>query len=375
MTTQNSNLVLHNWRCFSESSFYLPEESFCIIDSNGSGKTSLLSAIFSLITKKPWPQTRLIDHLKVNCQYFGISSKNYNWSLTGQISSSSRLITKHIKPRGEIFFLGRNFNLSDQLPIILTYQPTDNYWFSLSRNQKLSNIDGLISQIYQKDYEQNLKLLSKNLESKHKLIKHCLETGAVADEILVSTLSENIFKLSVKIWEVRRVFFQIINEFLEQFSCWIACPVKNWKLNWEITDGFGVRTKVSYLNQSMIQNLKPDFDLIWHKELTSGKILYGASRDDFKIISNHIPVENILSRGETRLLVLFIKTIMAKRVIENPVREIWWFLDDLFNELDAKREKIIQKELLEKCDFSIQTGTRPASHSFKVFTLSQLTKG
>ena len=119
---------LNYWRCFEQKSFYLPDHSFLLCDENGSGKTSLLSAYYSLLTGKPWPSTKWKDNLMQGRDYFGVSISE-DWNITGKIAPSGRLITQSVF-------------LSDVIrPKIITYLPVDNYFLTLPRVQKLSVVD------------------------------------------------------------------------------------------------------------------------------------------------------------------------------------------------------------------------------------------
>jgi len=119
----------------------------------------------------------------------------------------------------------------------------------------------------------------------------------------------------------------------------------------------------------------PNLSKLWKRESLSGKVLYGAQRDDFFISSNHLKAEEVLSRGEMRTLVLFIK-YQATKMIKQKFKEakVWWFLDDIFNELDQEREKKIFQEILQKIDLFYATSTKKPFFDGNVKKIEELKK-
>ena len=364
------NLTLHNWRIFEHQDFVLPDNSFAIIDQNGSGKTSILAALYTVLTKKSWPGTKFMSNLKLESEYFGISTEFANWSFSGQIGPSGRLLTKYNRPEGEIIFLGETMVYGKNWPKVLTYLPTDNYWLALPRSQKLSVLDNLLGQIFDKKYQASLTLLQKNVESLNKLIRYENETNIKSDFILIETLQNNILENSKIIWQFRQKFLKFLEDNLAEFTTWINTPLKNWKVIWQIAlDSH----KVNFNLNSNLE-LKPvEHDYLWNLQLKTGKVLIGAQRDDFWIQSNHLLATEILSRGEMRLLVLFIKSLATKNQLIDDGLPIWWLLDDIFNELDDQREQILYSQILANSNKIIATSTKNSLVNLDKYSIDSLT--
>ena len=359
-------LKLHNWKCFQTQSFEIPKTNFLILDDNGNGKTSILSAIYSLLTGKPFPGTKFNQYLNFNQEYFGVSTDRLDWFLTGKVSPSGRVVAKHQIPP-EYDFLG--FGDGKKL-IVLTYQPTDNYWLLQARSAKLALFDQIITNS-NLDYEKQLSELNKLTKSKLELIKHSNNSGAT-DWVMVETLSQKILDLSVIVWKTRLKFASEFESQIKVFMEWINLSVKDWQLELEMTNGFGKKIWIknnfdwNKVEQELgLQNL--DFRQLWQKESMIEKVLFGANRDDFAITANYQRLENILSRGEMRLFVMFCKKINT----ENS--NIIWLMDDIFNELDQKREEIILKEITSNAVWTVSTGTKFALDSLPTYSVDDLT--
>jgi recombinational DNA repair ATPase RecF len=381
-------IKLNNWRIYQNAVFSLPQDSFVICDENGSGKTSLISALYSLFTNKPWPATKFSSNLRFTKEYFGVSSENKEWFFSGKISATGRLSTRYSTPKD---FKG---------PYILTYQPQDNYWLSSSRTIKLSTLDELLSQLYGEKYYYLIKELSKNVKSKQNILKHHKETLQIPEEALIKPINLRIFGLSKRIWTYRKVFLQRLEERLPIYSSWINSPLKDWFVDYQVVNFQGQRINFQQAAQTMDLNSKLEGDNqqlskgednfedeevlterlaeIWQKEIIVGKVLFGAQRDDFYLKSNNLLAENILSKGETRLLILFIKYV-ALLLLKDPQinrdeREVWWFLDDVYNEFDEKREKEIFQSILADVSYYISTATHKPAFADSIFSLKDLTK-
>lgn len=342
-------ITLYNYRCFDQINLQLPSSNFIILDDNGSGKTSVLSAFYSLHTAQPLPMTKFGQYLKIGKEYFGIGTEDLAWFLSGKISPSGRVTTKHSKPQ---------IPAPTLLKTILTYQPTDNYWLSQSRSAKLSILDNIISQT-SPDYDLLLKHLDKLTKAKLELIKKTNQTGQ-NDMIMVEYFGRNIELVSNKIWAVRHKFLLHIQTNLPTFSHFIKTNIANWQVVWQITDIYGKKQSYRDLYDNKIRvhttQQSDSFGILWQRELIAEKVLFGANRDDFEIVGNNLGgclnIEQILSRGEMRLFVLWIKKL-------NTIpSDTIWLLDDIFNELDDCREQILLDSIFENTHQIIATGTR-----------------
>ncbi len=341
-------LRLTFWRCFTKQSFALPMESQVIIDSNGSGKTSLISAVYSLFSGQPFPETKFKDSVHGQYDYFGISTQDKGWFIAGKTGVTGRLSTKVSVPT--------KFDLKTVKA--MTYLPTDNLWFFQSSRKKVSILDEMLIQIHGKGYKKELSLLSKLVSSKTRLIKSILNGEARNDAAIAHTLSQQIYVQSQKIWKVRQVFLLKLQQEIKEFSSWIHSPLKDWQIDWKISASDGYKQRINLNIIKLIDIKRIDWSDLWKKELIIGKVMFGAQRDDFSISSDYMEVQNVLSRGEMRSLILFIKNI-ARALLKDY--KVIWFLDDVFNELDEERESLLFEKILRHTDIYIATGTKKPS--------------
>ncbi len=372
-----TKISLNYWRCFEEQHFYLPNHSFLLCDKNGSGKTSLLSAYYSLLTGKPWPASKWKDNLMQGRDYFGVSIDD-NWNVTGKIAPSGRLVTSI------------NFPDNTILPKIITYLPADNYFLNLPRTQKIGVLDNSLTEIHGQQYSKLLEQLDRAVKGKTQLIKNFLSEGIVPDQIILDKLNQDLYEASLDIWVYRANFFAELFKHKSMFGNWINSSFKNWQIDLEITNfkGFKLSLKKmderfnwenwSSLNQYektlFLQKVigNTNFKSLWEAELRAGKVLFGANRDDFNWLCNYQNATQILSRGEMRLLALYWKEIVRRNLPEN--QSVIWLLDDLFNELDSTREFLFFNTVKRESDFFFATSTRPVNFELATYSTLQLTK-
>lgn len=386
-------IYLHNWRSFTEKKFKIPIEPLILRDLNGSGKTSLISGIYSLFTKEPWPETKWLHHLKSGTSFFGLSTQFTEWFLAGQ-KIGQRLVVKNSFPQSLNLSKTDNFqknnsnldkvdektqqNLSIQNYQVLTYLPIDNYWLNQGRSQKLKILDEILAQIYGEVYRQKIKNLQKLVFSKQQIIKlwQINENQKTTNFLLAQSFSKEIYKLSLEIWKFRAQFWQKLKEQILEFNTWIEQNFQSQSLEWLVSFFDGNKKKVQEIesfnsdyffefmfhkHKQNISNLDTDkiwFNL-WQKEVLAKKVLFGAHRDDFEIKFNNLPAQHFLSRGEMRLFIIFLKNL-GKQLIEinNTELKVIWLVDDLFNELDSKREQILLTKVLAQSFWCLATSTR-----------------
>ena len=335
-------ITLRNWRCFQNSCFSLPTNSFFVCDDNGTGKTSLISGIYSLYTKQAWQNYSFKDCLKSGENYFGISSDKF--FLNG--------------------IYGPRLSLKWQPPTdileIYTYTPFDNYWLDHSRGEKLKILDNLLSQVFGQEYQKALKNLGKTVVSKSSLLKRNLENHNPENLKILREFTKQIFEYSSILWSFRKQFWDTLKLKLPEFGTWINLELKNWQIDWLVTNS---TTKTLFRQGADI-----DLNKILQVEMLVGQVLFGAQRDDFSFVSNFCQIQKILSRGETRLFVLFVKFVAS----EITKKDSLWLLDDIFNELDPQKEQLLFDKILSKVTF-IATGTKPNSQ-IPTYSLENLKK-
>lgn len=363
------DIILHNWRCFSNAHISIPLKPFAIIDENGKGKTSILSAVYTLLTGVTWPRTKSLHNMKASQNYLGIIGSISGLSYAGRVNPSGRLVTK-----SEKIGLSDWKNMGyDVAPCILTYTPDENDWLKLARSEKIHILDSLMSVACGSQYTKHRKSLDNFLKHKNLMIRAYRQENKSFDEILLKTYNQGILDHSLHIWTMRHSFLTYLQSQLPEFSSWINSPLHKWSVNYTTSDNFGFRQSYDlnkYIETTSVSLIKTVFE----RELQAGSSLFGAHRDNLIISCEGRDVEDILSRGEMRLLILFIKKITYSFMCINSENspKLWWFLDDVCSDMDQIRETILYEKIIKDCEMYIITGTKKPSFEIAVFTIGEL---
>jgi recombinational DNA repair ATPase RecF len=463
-------LTLHNWRCFESAKFNLPSGNFLILDNNGIGKTSILTAYYSLLTGQPWPSTKFIHSIKLGQSWFGLSLEISSKKLLKNIQEESpcqgvaqsgggTLTTLSGKISGPRTTTKYETDSKDKFQV-LTYQPTDNYWLTNSRESRLTTLSEIISG-YNPEYTSKVSKLNQIVKSKTSLIKYILDNDYQnPTPELLEQYNFQILELSLDIWACRLEFLTFWQKKLPEFCELINCTITNWKIELQLTNSTTSKTLIrnletlnikiiketDMLENTVISNklentskkspcqrvaqsggsttLQQPFDfkiylqnqlnlnnISWaainNREIAAGRVLFGAQRDEFLIFADQIPLQNILSRGEMRLFVLWSKSLsskiyshceeqkttviqsVAKNLIPtnnktstkiesktkttNQTKNTIWLLDDVFNELDGERELSLINTILHGSYQIIATGTKATSNVLDCYSIERLT--
>lgn len=345
-------LELHNWRCFPQLHVDLPDHSFAIVDQNGTGKTTLLSALYTLHTGLCWPETNFHEHMRHGSQYIGIRHSN-DWFWSAKRNPSGRLSYK---------YQGNGEN-----PHILIYTPDDNRWLTLSRTSKLQVLDTLIM-AFDPSYTLHLRALNQVVRQKQRLLKKISLRKDPSDDTLAHVMTKHILKHSSMVWQIRSDFWFTIAEALPEFSQWIHSVFDDYRIQRYHTFWDGKRYPHHEL--PVISWSDKHFYNLWRREQIAEKVLFGAQRDDFQLFVESDGSKNaakVFSRGELRLLTMFIKYAYS----QYKSKIVWWFLDDAFNEFDSTREEFLARNMLNNCQKVIATGTHPIPdiHNFNIQAL------
>lgn len=340
----NLTLTLHNWKYYTNETAVISDGNLIIYGNNGSGKTSLLSAIYSIYMGQPWPGKRFADFLRLGSDYFGLSTENQGWYLAGKKGMNGRISTKFE-------------NGGDEKPQIFVYEPEFNGWLSGTRTAKLRSLDTILTQGYGKTYSQPLLELNMALKGKQNLISYLEENpGTQSDPIILEQLNQSILQNSHKLWELRNKFLQdFVQNGVSRLQSQIVSDLSGFQLRYEIANIQGKRTGTMDWLKDVDANM---MQRLWQRERAAGRVLFGAQRDDFCFEINSANVINYLSRGETRIMTLQLIIEAAKLHRGTQNKQVWLLADDIFNELDEQRERSICDNLETGFDRFIATAAK-----------------
>jgi DNA replication and repair protein RecF len=303
---------LKNFRCHDEFNLDCNRPITLIIGENGSGKTSVLEAIYLALRGKSFKgvdneivqrnkdfyraEIELIDTKKIIIRFDGVKK---NFEIDGK--KSLRLPKKN------------------RYPVVL-FEPDNIYLVSSSPSRRRDYFDELFKQINE-NYSVALSKYNKALKQRNDLLKQddisrddlfswniiCANYGAE----IIHRRVDNLNKINLKMTPI----YQNIANNKD------TCDIKYLGLNCDENE---------YL-QKLEQNFERDRYL--------GYTSFGIHRDDYEFTFNNKKADGSASRGENRSMILALKFIEAQILEQEIGKPPVVLLDDIFSELDEMRQK------------------------------------
>ncbi|MDL2327724.1 DNA replication and repair protein RecF [Ruminococcaceae bacterium OttesenSCG-928-A11] len=269
-----------------------------IIGKNGSGKTSLIEAIYISYQGKSWKSN-----------FIEILNKNSDW---WRVDYKDRIIKYNDSQKTFIINNKEQSRLSEKdKNAIILFEPQDLnllYRSPLSRRSWLDNFISGLEDNYRKTvnkYNRILKqrnILLKNQAPKEQLFVWDIQFATLASEIIKN----------------RKKYIKLINERIEEEYKKISSKKVNIILEYESK----INTEQEILNT---------INLNYQYEINCGHTSIGPHQHDIVFKVNHKDASKTLSRGENRSLILALKNLEYEL---NKFKDPLILLDDILSEFD-----------------------------------------
>jgi DNA replication and repair protein RecF len=316
-----TSLGLKNFRCFKSAKLDFSESINFFYGRNGSGKTSILEAIYLCSTGRSFKTQNIKQCIKKNTEYFNIFSTSSDSSILEikkNINSSIQLQINSTK--------SNSINLFRRMPST----QLDNKTFSLfseSPSYRRKIMDRALIAA-KKDYSGNFFRYNKVLSQRNNELRNShfpdLDTW---DQLLVQAAAD----ISME----RNNFFDLLtNEFnsmsklLDGADCYKI--VKD------------IRSEI-YSGWKEVQDFRSALFESRQRDLRTKTTNVGPHRSDIKFFFCDDDVKNRLSRGEQKLVAIVWCAAINKTITEHYNSSPILIIDDLGSELD----EVFYNELLK----------------------------
>ncbi|SHK03995.1 DNA replication/repair protein RecF [Tepidibacter formicigenes] len=323
------SLKLINFRNYDEAHLNFNKNINLLLGKNGQGKTNILEAIYSLSIGKSFRTNRdkdLIKFDKKNSYVGGLFVKEEDDNIIEVVirKDSKKGIKVNKISIEKISQLLGNLN-------VVVFSPEDLKLVKEGPKERRKFIDREISQIIPMYYNYILNY-NKILIQRNKLLK-----SNYINENLLDIYDERLCEYGSYIYFYRRDFIKKIG---------ILAQLIHKKLTDEIEE-----LKIKYINQIDVNfdNTCEDIRDKFLKILKSNRELdkqnrttkFGPHRDDINILINSLDVRLYGSQGQQRTASISLKLseieLIKEEIGEYPVL----LLDDIFSELDQKRQQLL----------------------------------
>ena len=301
---------------------------------NGSGKTNIIEAIYTLALTKSFRINNdkvMIKKGKIKAKIKGNVLKNGDENTFGvEISNDGKVVTINDEKQDKVSDYVSRIN-------VILFNPSDTRLIDEAPmiRRKMLNIE--ISQIY-KEYLVILTNYQRILKQRNFYLRGMYVNGSYTNTYL-DILTKKLIEYGSIICKYREKFVDNINKYIAS--------------NYEKIFGSGT-LKIRYV--STFKNKSED-DLIkrykdnYQKELSVGKTLEGIHHDDIVFVLDNNNLKEWGSEGQRKNAIISFK--LAEISVINEIKGYYpiLILDDLFSELD----KVKVTNLLGMLDRNVQT--------------------
>jgi DNA replication and repair protein RecF len=285
-----------------------------IYGANGSGKTSLLEAIYILGRGRSFKHRdlRLVINSQADELVVSAAVERSKSNTSHQLG-----IKRTAKGQFEARLDGRALQSAAQLVEELPLQLIDAHSFTLLEGgplQRRQFMDWGVFHVEQ-GYRTVWRRFQKALKQRNQLLRH----GRIDEDSLRAWTAEFI-PLCEQITEYRR-------QYLNELAVDVAVLAKTF-------DGLGELELEYYQGWSVERGLADVIEADRARDLATGTTNHGAQKADIKIKVDGVAAADRLSRGQTKLLVYTLKLAQATHYRKKMGQSCLFLLDDLPAELD-----------------------------------------
>ena len=334
--TKINQLKVKNIRSHADISVNFTNNNTVITGNNGSGKTSLLEAIYIAFRGSSFKGSDK-EILNNNSSWWRIDILTDDENITVKFDNTKNAKRKQFEIDEKIYY---RLPHNHKKPIIL-FEPDDLRLIHGSPSRRRQFLDRFISQL-DKNYSVVLSRYEKAIKQRNSLLQkeYITNDDLFAWNVMISDYGSKIVK-------TRNEYIKLLNETLNIVYKQISNEDIKVKLGYSHNEN-------DFTETNFIKQLNNNFERDKFLKNTS----VGPHRHDIIFEYNNGLASKIVSRGEARTLILALKMseleITKNITLENPLI----LLDDVFSELDYSRQLSLSDMALD-CQIIITSAHTP----------------
>ncbi|OPJ55460.1 DNA replication/repair protein RecF [Alkalithermobacter paradoxus] len=329
------NLRIINFRNYDEAYLKFNKHINLLLGRNGQGKTNILEAIYMLSIGKSFRTNKDGEIVKFGKEnsYIGGSYVKYSRNNTIEIGlrknnkKGIKINKVSIDKIGHI--LGK-FN-------VVVFSPEDLRLVKEGPSERRKFIDREISQIIPKYYN-HLYNYNKILGQRNKVLKN-----VNVDAALLDVFDDSLSNEGAWIYIYRRRFVDKIKMLSKQIHDKLTDGVENLDIKYISQIDIQRDDSHESIKSRFYEKLKNNIQSDIMNKVTK----IGPHRDDIQIIINDLDVKLYGSQGQQRTAAISLKLSQIELINEEVKEYPVVLLDDIFSELDEKRQKLLIDSLGE----------------------------
>lgn len=312
------SLHLHQFRSHQDAQFLFDSNVTAIIGPNGSGKTNILEAIYTLCMGKSFRDSD-DDMITYDQDWYRIE---------GVIDSVNRELRYQPSNKGKQLLIdgatkGR-FTYRQQLPVVL-FEPDDLLMIHGSPSARRKYLDDLLSRL-SLPYRQLLHRYERVLTQRNNLLKQRQSIMQLKDNLFAWDVS--LAELGSKMIAHRLELIEHINERASDIYSDVATKQQKLTLQYAYPHTQTTETQIVHaLSDHLDDDMRRGFTSV------------GPHRHDMGLELNTQSAKTTASRGEVRSIILSLKIIELTLIEQHTGVKPIYLLDDVFSELDMQRRQ------------------------------------
>jgi len=336
-----TKLQLENFRNYAKFSYDFPsdKELIVVVGPNGTGKTNFLEAIYLLSLGKSFRSLVHDDLVNWENEYLRCTAKA---SIDDEDCSLEVFYSMLPTRRKNFKKNGVNLKNSEYLGNLLTvlFHPEDLNMLYLNPSLRRRYMDIVLSQT-DRNYLLSLSKYKKTLKQRNALLAQIREAhfNNLNEAALLEDLAawnEEIVKYGTPIIEKRLEFTAFLNKNIEEIYSSIS--------------GEKERISIEYVSKISNPSALPGiyFEILSARQrhdIFKAETSIGPHREDLAFYLNGKNICASASRGEFRTLLLALKLAEIDFIKEKTGKNPILLLDDVFSELDRKRQLHLLKSI------------------------------
>lgn len=330
-----AKLITQNFRNLENQSINFHPDLNFIIGDNGSGKSSLLEALFFLGHGKSF-RTSKVDSLACHeTKSFVVSVRDSNERQLGLSRDISAGLT-NIKIDGQRY--NRLSVLAKNIAIQIITPESFKLFFGGPKERRRFIDLGMFH--VKHDFSTLWKNFNRVLKQRNACIRIDNRTDSVNDNSMLAYWTEQFCELSVEVSALRAIY---VSEIISELNCWLSILLPN--LNERVTVQYMQGWPQKHCLIDVLNSNK-------ERETSFGYSLYGAHKFDVKFLLDKKSIETQLSRGQQKLFLLALTFAQASFIARVKLVKPILLIDDVGAELDINSRTSLSKAI-DKLDCQV----------------------
>jgi len=313
-----AKLITQNFRNLDGAAIdFHPKLNFFIGD-NGSGKSSLLEALFFLGHGKSFRTSKIDSLACYETNNFVVSVKDSNDSQLGLSRDITSALT-NIKIDGQRY--NRLSVLAKNIAIQIVTPESFKLFFGGPKERRRFIDLGMFH--VKHDFSNQWKNFNRVLKQRNACIRLGEGNRSTCNKSMLPYWTEQFCQLSIEVSDLRSAY---VSEIISELNYWLAIllPSLNEKVTVQYLQGWPQK-------KVLIDVLASNQE----RESSFGYSLYGAHKFDVKFLLNKQAIETQLSRGQQKLFLLALTFAQASFIARVKSVKPILMIDDVGAELDV----------------------------------------